>query len=106
VIIDIENNSLIISDRDNRRVMRWFLENGTKNGEFIIEDIDCSRLAMDKNGYLYVSDYKKYEVRRWSRGNQNGTIVLSCPEGLAFDREGNLYVVDSKNHRIQKFEIN
>ena len=32
VIIDKENNSLIISDRLNRRVMRWSRQNNTENG--------------------------------------------------------------------------
>ena len=75
VIIDKENNSLIISDSDNRRVMRWSLENHTKNGQIIIKDIDCSRLIMDKNGSIYVSDWKQNEVRRWKREDQYGTIV-------------------------------
>jgi hypothetical protein len=55
VIIDKENNCFIISDNENRRVMRWSRQNNT-NGQIIISDIDCSRLTMDKDGSLYVSD--------------------------------------------------
>jgi hypothetical protein len=47
VIIDKENNSLIISDLGNRRVIRWSRQNNTKNGQIIIEDIDCYGLTMD-----------------------------------------------------------
>ena len=63
VIVDHKTDSLIICDRDNRRVVRWPRQNGTK-GQTIISDIDCFGLTMDNNGDLYVSDWKKSEVRR------------------------------------------
>ncbi len=69
VIIDHETNTLIIADHENRRVMRWSRQNQS-NGGTIISDIDCSRLTMDKNGSLYVSDRVKNEVRRWKRGEK------------------------------------
>ncbi|CAF4445632.1 unnamed protein product, partial [Adineta steineri] len=67
VTVDKKNDSLIICDQQNRRVVRWPRQNGT-NGEAIISDIACSRLTMDKNGDLYVSDIEKSEVRRWKQG--------------------------------------
>jgi DNA-binding beta-propeller fold protein YncE len=115
VIIDKENNSLIICDQENRRVMKWSLENSTKNGQIIIEDIDCYGLTMDKNGSLYVSDYKKNEVRRWKRGDQNGTIVaggngkgnhlnqFNWPTYIFIDEDYSLYVSDENNHRVMKW---
>ena len=39
VIVDKKNDSLIICDRGNRRVVRWSRQNG-KNGETIISDIE------------------------------------------------------------------
>jgi hypothetical protein len=56
--------------------MQWSRQNNT-NGQIIISDIDCWSLTMDKNGSLYVSDCKKNEVRRWKRGEKNGTRVAS-----------------------------
>ncbi len=115
VIIDKENNSLIISDSENRRVMQWSRENNTKNGQIIIEDIDCWGLTMDKNGSLYVSDFKKNEVRRWKRGDLNGTIVaggngrgdylnqLDYPTFIFVDEDYSLYVSDGNNHRVMKW---
>jgi sugar lactone lactonase YvrE len=61
VLIDKETKSLIICDRDNRRVFRWSLNNGTR-GEILIDNIDCWGLVMDKQGCLYVSDIVKHEV--------------------------------------------
>jgi sugar lactone lactonase YvrE len=64
MIVDKESNSLIICDRDNKRVVQWPLRNGT-SGETIISNVDCYGLTIDNDGYLYVSDYSKHEVRRW-----------------------------------------
>ena len=63
VIFDKENDSLIICDYTNQRVVRWSRQNGT-SGETIISDINCHDLTMDNDGYLYVSDHKKHEVIR------------------------------------------
>ena len=63
VIIDRENNALIIADRENKRVMRWF-HHTSEHGEIIISDIECRGLAMHHDGSLYVSDCEKNEVRR------------------------------------------
>ncbi len=115
VIIDYESNTLIIADRHNQRVMRWSRQNQA-NGDTIISDINCSHLVMDKNGSLYVSDWKKNEVRRWKRGEKGkGTIVaggngkgdqlnqLNWPTFIFVDDDYSLYVSDYENHRVMKW---
>jgi sugar lactone lactonase YvrE len=114
VIVDKKTNSLIICDRENRRVVRWSRRNGT-NGQVIISDIDCSRLTMNNNGDLYVSDWKKDEVRRWKIGETKGTIVaggngkgnqlnqLNIPTYLFVDEDHLVYVSDYSNHRVMKW---
>ena len=74
VIIDPYDNSLIIAESGNRRVTRWSHQTSSL-GEVIISNIDCSRLAMHKDGSLYVSDWKKNEVTRWKRGEIRGKLV-------------------------------
>ncbi|CAF1132794.1 unnamed protein product, partial [Didymodactylos carnosus] len=74
VIVDKERDSLIISDYSNKRVVRWPRRNGT-SGETIISNINCRGLTMDENGSLYVTDYGKAEVRRYRRGESQGTVV-------------------------------
>jgi sugar lactone lactonase YvrE len=95
--------------------MRWSRQNNIKNGEIIIEDIDCRGLTMDQNGSLYVCDSQKNEVRRWKRGDQNGTIVaggngrgkhlnqFNCPTYIFVDEDYSLYVSDRENHRVMKW---
>jgi sugar lactone lactonase YvrE len=114
VIVDKVNDSLIICDFGNRRVVRWSRQNNT-SGEAIISDIDCSRLTMDKNGSLYVSDGKKNEVRRWKIGESSGTIVaggngqgdylnqLNSPRYIFVDEDYSVYVSDHSNHRVMKW---
>jgi sugar lactone lactonase YvrE len=114
VIIDKGTNSLIISDSGNKRIMRWSRQNNT-DGQIIISDTRCFGLSMDKNGYLYVSDIDKHEVRRWKIGDQNGTIVaggngegdrlnqLNRPSFIFVDEDYSLYVSDWGNHRVMKW---
>jgi sugar lactone lactonase YvrE len=114
MIVDKKNDSLIICDRGNRRVVRWPRRNG-RSGEILISNIDCWDLIMDNDGYLYVSNWKKDEVRRWKMGEPNGTIVaggnrkgsrfdqLNHPYYIFIDEDHSVYVSDSNNHRVMKW---
>ncbi|CAF1259536.1 unnamed protein product [Adineta steineri] len=112
MIVDQQNHSIIIADRDNRRVIQWMNE----NQQNLIENIDCDALAMDKSGFLYVSDWKKDEVRRWKIGEYNeGMVVaggngrgnqlnqLNNPTYIFVDEDQSVYVSDMNNHRMMKW---
>ncbi|CAF4443856.1 unnamed protein product, partial [Adineta steineri] len=113
MIVDQQNHSIIIADSWNRRVIQWF----NQNQQILIKNIDCNGLAMDKNGFLYVSDYKKNEVRRWKMGEYNnaGVVVaggngqgdrlnqLSFPRYIFIDEDQSVYVTDRDNHRVMKW---
>ncbi|CAF5030642.1 unnamed protein product, partial [Rotaria sp. Silwood1] len=115
VIIDKESDNLIISDRDNKRVVRWPRRNGT-SGETIISNISCYGLTMDDNGSLYVVDVGKHEVGRYKIGDTQGTVVagdngqgnrldqLSYPHYVFVDRYYSVYVSDFGNNRVMKWE--
>lgn len=117
VVIDKANNSLIIADAGNRRVMRYSRQDPT-NGQIIISDIDCYGLALNKNGDFYVSDWKKHEVRQWKRreeddnliagGNGQGDHVnqFNNPAYIFVDENDSLYVSDWLNHRVMKWKKN
>ena len=114
VIVDQETDNLIICDSGNKRVVRWPRRNGT-SGETIISNIDCSSLTMDENGSLYVVDWEKHEVRRYRRGECQGTVVaggngkgnrldqLSNPRYVFVDRDHSVYVSDGGNDRVMKW---
>ncbi len=114
VIVDKERDSLTICDYSNSRVVRWPRRNGT-SGETIISNIDCRGLTMDESGSLYVTDVRKDEVRRYRRGESEGTVVaggngrgnrldqLSDPHYVFIDRDHSVYVSDWGNHRVMKW---
>jgi sugar lactone lactonase YvrE len=114
VLIDNETKSLIICDCENRRVVRWPLENGTK-GEILVDNILCWGLTMDNQGCLYVSEHGNAEVRRFTRGDRKGIVVaggngqgdhlnqLNGPNYIFVDEEQSLYVSDHNNHRVMKW---
>ncbi|CAF3852100.1 unnamed protein product [Adineta steineri] len=115
IVFDKNNNSFIISDIGNRRVIRYFDQNQT-NQQVIISNIDCSRLTIDKNGFIYVSDLKKHEVRRWKQGDKQGELVaggngqgnhlnqLNVPTYMFIDDDYSLYISDRDNHRVMKWK--
>ena len=114
VIVDRDSDSVIVADRGNRRVMRWPRQRNP-HGQILISDIDCSCLAMHKDGSLFISDWKKNEVKRWSKGEIHGTIVaggqgrgdhlnqLNYPTHLFVDDNHDLYISDRDNHRVMKW---
>ncbi|CAF4563088.1 unnamed protein product [Rotaria socialis] len=115
VLIDKETDSLIICDRENRRVVRWCRRSDTTQGEILIDNILCWGLAMDEQRYLYVSDVEKHAARRYQLGEKNGTVVaggndrgnglnqLNVPRYLVVDRQQNVYVSDEHNNRVMKW---
>ena len=115
VLIDKETNSLFIADGGNGRVLRWSRRQDTTQGEVIVDNIDCTGLAIDHQRYLYVSDVVKHEVRRYTIGDKNGIVVaggngkgnqlnqLNCPTYLFVDEEQAVYVSDNDNDRVIKW---
>jgi sugar lactone lactonase YvrE len=114
VIVDKDGNHLIICDFDNKRVMRCPRQNGN-NEQVIISNIDCCKLAIDNNGYFYISDTEKHEVRRWKVNDTCGTLVaggngkgdkinqLNTPTFIFVDEDHSVYVSDFYNHRVMKW---
>ena len=119
VISDQNSKSLIFCDFSNRRIVRWSLEN-QQDRQILVDNIDCSRLMMNENGDLFVSDSENHAVKRWRKGDRRkeGTIVaggngqgnqlnqLNCPTYIFIDREKTVYISDWGNNRIRRFGIN
>ncbi|CAF1490316.1 unnamed protein product [Adineta steineri] len=117
LFVDKSTDSMIICDWGNKRVMRWPYRNGT-SGETILSNFMCSRLTMDDQGALYVSDYGKGEVRRYRTGDVYGEVVaggnghgnnlnqLHWPASVFVDRDRAVYVSEINNHRVVKWNEN
>jgi sugar lactone lactonase YvrE len=118
IIVDKTTDSIIICDQGNKRIVRWSRQN-PKNGDIIISNIFCNGLAMDNQGYLYVTDWMEKTVRRWEIGvNNKSTIVaggngagknfrqFSTPTYIFVDKDYSVYVVDESNDRVMKWMKN
>jgi DNA-binding beta-propeller fold protein YncE len=81
---------------------------GTGDGQFIWP----TAIAVDRDGYVYVSSESEHRIQKFSStgqfvskwgtpGDRDGE--LDRPSGMVFDGGENLYVVDHMNNRIQKF---
>jgi sugar lactone lactonase YvrE len=114
VIFDRERDSVIICDYGNRRVVRWSLQNGSE-GEIILSNVGCVKLAIDNDGFLYIVDEDKHEVVRYRMGEDVGTVVaggngrgnglnqLNYPTHIFIDQYHSVYVSDGANRRVMKW---
>lgn len=115
VIYDKLTNSIIVYDCENQRIVRWSLNPDTHTqGDVILNNIGVSRIAIDCNGAIYVSDRHNHEVRRYIDRNSTGVRIagsgvqgkstrdLNQPSFIVIDNKGTLYVSDSENRRILK----
>ncbi|UJR24621.1 hypothetical protein I4U23_005995 [Adineta vaga] len=113
LLVDKQNNSLIISDQRNQRVIRWLNQ---YQQEILIENIDCYGLTMDKLGFIYVSDYKNDQIIRLKHGEHEQCIVaggngkgselnqLNGPTFLFINENQSIYISDSSNNRVMKWK--
>ncbi|CAF2083721.1 unnamed protein product [Rotaria magnacalcarata] len=114
VIVDKARNSVFICEPLSRRVSRWSLRN-TYTRETIISGIACNGLTMDEQGFLYVSDFERYDVRRWQVGETHGIVMaggngagnrldqFNVPRKIFVDRDHSVYVADVHNDRVMKW---
>ncbi|CAF1400807.1 unnamed protein product [Adineta steineri] len=98
----------------SRRVIQWL----NQHQQILIDNISCYGLAMDKHGFLYVSDCQKNEVKRWKMGDYNNEgIIVAGGNGIGdqlnqlnestflfVDEDQSVYVSDSNNHRVMKWK--
>lgn len=112
VVLDQERGTLMKCDRDGRLLRRWGDEQ-----EFF-EDykrvVEPQGLAVDKLGYIYVSNTGAHGIQRffneeWMPGwlnpyvNDRDPYFFDTPQGLAVDDKLFVYVADMNNHRIKKY---
>ncbi|CAF3508012.1 unnamed protein product, partial [Rotaria sp. Silwood2] len=116
IIFDKASKSVLICDYHNRRVLQKCVGRRKTYTKTIIKNIECFGLALDEEGYLYVSDTERHEVRRYGLGDRFGTVVaggngqgrrlhqLNHPMYIAIGDDQCVYVSDSWNDRVMKWE--
>ncbi|CAM4841780.1 unnamed protein product [Rotaria magnacalcarata] len=114
LIVDKVRDSVFICDYVHKRIVRWSLRNAN-SGETIISGLASFGVTMDQQGFLYVSDSERHEVRRWQVGETQGIVVaggngagnrldqLNSPRKIFVDRDHSVYVADVFNDRVMRW---
>ena len=128
------NNNVFICDIGNQKIKKitpngvvtTFAGNGssgyTEGQGTAAQFDDPSRLAIDSQNNLYVTDYHNNSIRKITpnglvstfagsstSGNQDGqgaNAAFYGPSGIAIDLEDNLYIGDEQNYSIRKITPN
>lgn len=107
-VADIENGLVKIFDKQSGEVIKAIGDKGAPS-----ERLDRpTNLALDHDGYLYVTDFGRFQVVKFDRdGHFKATFGLpgdnlghfARPKGIALDRSGRLYAVDAAFNNVQIF---
>ncbi|CAF3270294.1 unnamed protein product [Rotaria socialis] len=115
IIYNHVSKNFIISDFHNQRILRLIRKTKTCAKEILRGSGYCG-LAMDDDGFLYVSDTERHEVRRYGSGNPLGKVVaggngqgsrlnqLNNPTYIFVGPDQAVYVSDSWNDRVVKWD--
>lgn len=115
ILIDTTKQRILIASSGDKRIQSFSLEATNSSPKTIINNVNCSGIALDRYGNIYVSDSQKHEVRKYSENDQEGTIVaggngkgsgcnqLNHPHFVVVDDHGSIYISDSNNSRVVKW---
>ena len=115
IVFHEQSNSYLICDYHNQRVVR---RSRQPDGplETLIGNIECFAIAVDTEGFIYVSDTEYHVVRRYNADGTHGTVVagghgqgrrlhqLNHPTYIFVGLDKSVYVSDSWNNRVMKWE--
>jgi len=109
LVADTHYHRVLIFDREGRELGR-FGSYGEQPGQFIYP----TDVAVDRDGYVYVSEYggndritkftPDFKPVLTMGGPGSGEASLLRPQAMAFDAQGILYVADACHHRICRFD--
>lgn len=109
-VADTHYSRIMVYDRDGNELAR-FGEHGTGDGQFLL----TTDVAMDADGYLYVSEYGGNDrISKWTPDYRFVCVLvagevagrsLARPSALDIDAQQTLWVADSCNHRLLRFDL-
>ena len=107
-VADVQNGLVKIFDKQSGAMLKAIGDKGDPS-----ERLDRpTNLAFDRDGYLYVTDFGRFQVVKFDRdghfkaafgrpGDNLGHFAR--PKGIALDRDGRLYAVDASFNNVQIF---
>ena len=129
IYVDKRQENLYIVDRNNDRVQRRNLLDGTvvtvaggygpgSRLSQLHQPVDVFVLETASGAHVYVSDRANHRVVVWESGATEGRVVaggngfgadldqFGCPGGLHVTSDGTIYVSDEANNRVMKWQPN
>ncbi|CAF3985909.1 unnamed protein product [Rotaria magnacalcarata] len=115
IIYNHVSKNFIISDFHNQRILKLIRKTKICAKEILRGSGYCG-LAMDDDGFLYVSDTELHEVRRYGSGNPHEQVVaggngqgsrlnqLNNPTYIFVGPDQAVYISDSWNDRVVKWD--
>jgi DNA-binding beta-propeller fold protein YncE len=107
-VADVQNGLVKVFDQQTGSIVKMIGDKGDPS-----ERLDRpTNLAFDRDGYLYVTDFGRFQVVKFDRdGHFKATFGrpgdnlghFARPKGIALDRDGRLYVVDASFNNVQIF---
>jgi len=101
VVVKKDGTMFICDGYRNFRVMRWYKD--AKQGQTIIENIECQLLALDNQESLYIMT--RSSVIKW---NGNETIISNDSAkfgGIFIDKNQSIYLSDQYNKYVLKYPM-
>ena len=108
-VADVPNHVVKVFDKATGALLKSIGDRGEPD-----ERLDRpTNLAFDGEGFLYVTDFGRFQVVKYDR---DGHFVLSLgrpgdgpghfarPKGIGVDREGRIYAVDASFNNVQVFD--
>ncbi|CAF1224557.1 unnamed protein product, partial [Didymodactylos carnosus] len=125
ITVDTTTGNLYAADSANHRVQRWSpgaWQGMTVAGQSGVPGTGSNQfntpraVQLDRQGYLYISDYANTRIQRWVPNAVYGVTILATTSGkgtnqwtypysMKTDQLGNLYVVDAYTNRVQKYTL-
>ena len=116
--IDDDNESIVIADRWNHRIVEWKIASGNEKviaggqgeGNRLDQLSFPTDVLIDKEtNTLLIADYFNQRVLRWSRrqGTTQGEVIIDNIDcwGLAMDHQRYLYVSDAVRDEVRRYTV-
>lgn len=110
-VADTHYHRVSVFDRDGT-LLDQFGKEGTGDGEFLLP----TDVAIDRQGFIYVSEYQGNDrITKWSPDLRFVAVLadqpiegkrLSRPAAIDIDQDQTIWVADSCNHRIVRLSTN
>jgi DNA-binding beta-propeller fold protein YncE len=112
-----QNNEIFVADRTRLQIFSSegeFISSWGGEGEIATGLNKPMGIAIDQDGYIYVSDSGNNRIKKFDGNGQliaewgetgDGEGQLNYPMGIAVDSQGTVFVAERENNRIQSFKV-